>query len=194
MSDEVKMIDRLVTALVQSADAAAPLSAALHAFLDAAAHHELDPPGNVALVLAHVATTLMKVSSRQIVCGALVGTAAMEPRQKGVTREKFLEFAGACWDELGGPTLTTWQQDLLAEHRPTANGHGAAQSDIKMVGDAFKAFLQKFMDNMVAAGARADHVVLVAFNAVIRMMVIGGLRPRQVRKLLDDSIDAIKRG
>lgn len=180
-----EMMERLLEALLETFQEAQPMCQAVDKFISDTARHDLDEPGRVALAVAHVATTLSqpRTASKKVVVGALVGTAAMEARRSGQAKERFVEFCGMCWDALG---LATGQPDDQ-ERQPTPP---SPKDDVKRVADLFRDFVT---NTATATGVRADVVVLACFNAVITLMVRGGLKPKQVKHLLGDSVEALRR-
>lgn len=62
------------------------------------------------------------------------------------------------------------------------------QEAAKIVGDEF----HKFVDEMRSRGVQHDHVLVVVFNAAIRKLMQLGVKPKEVTKLLKDSLDVIR--
>jgi len=62
------------------------------------------------------------------------------------------------------------------------------QEAAKVVGAAF----HKFVDEMRNEGVQEDHVLVVVFNAALRKLLLLGVKPKEVTKLLKDSLDVIR--
>lgn len=65
------------------------------------------------------------------------------------------------------------------------------QEAVKVVGDA----VHKFVAEMQARAKLSEqNVLLVLFNASLRLLLRTGLRPKDLKSLLKDSLDVIRRG
>jgi len=60
---------------------------------------------------------------------------------------------------------------------------------VKQVGDA----VHRFVHDWEESGAPREHVLLVLFNASIRLLLRGGLRPKDLKRMLNDSLCVIRR-
>lgn len=60
---------------------------------------------------------------------------------------------------------------------------------VKQVGDA----VHRFVADWELEGASREHVLLVLFNASIRLLMRGGVKPKDIKRMLSDSLAVIRR-